>query len=75
MEEEIDAEIKAAVQRAEAMAKSEELSDPLLMFDYLYADIPPFLMQQRNELEKHLNKNKKLKHEAGEKKSPSPAQI
>jgi pyruvate dehydrogenase E1 component alpha subunit len=75
IEAEIDVEIKAAVQRAEALAKSEELSDPLIMFDYLYADTPPFLMEQRNELEKQIKKNKKLKQEAAQKKSPSPAQI
>ena len=45
------------------------------MFDYLYADIPPFLQEQRQELAEHVNKNKKLKEEAAKKKAPSPAQI
>ncbi|MBS1953625.1 MAG: pyruvate dehydrogenase (acetyl-transferring) E1 component subunit alpha [Cyanobacteria bacterium SZAS-4] len=72
---EIDAEIKAAVAKAEELAKSEELMDPLRMFDYSFADMPPFLAEQRQELADHIAKHKKHKKEAGEKKAPSPAQI
>lgn len=72
---EIDAEIKAAVAKSEAMAKSEELSDPLRIFDYSFADMPPFLAEQRQELADHIAKHKKVKKEAAEKKAPSPAQI
>lgn len=72
---EIDAEIKTAVAKAEELAKSEELMDPLRMFDYSFADMPPFLAEQRQELADHIAKHKKHKKEAGEKKAPSPAQI
>lgn len=50
VEEEIDAKIKEAVKRFEELAKSEELMDPMAMFDYTYADTPPFLQEQRDEL-------------------------
>ncbi len=58
LEEELDAEIKAAIARTEAAAVSEELSNPLAMFDYLYADMPPYLNEQREELKSHLDKQK-----------------
>ncbi|MBI5174471.1 MAG: pyruvate dehydrogenase (acetyl-transferring) E1 component subunit alpha [Candidatus Obscuribacter sp.] len=58
LEEELDAEIKAAIARTEAAAVSEELSNPLAMFDYLYADMPPYLNEQREELKSHLEKQK-----------------
>jgi pyruvate dehydrogenase E1 component alpha subunit len=74
MEEEIDAEIKSAVQRAEVLAKSEELMNPLNMFNYMYAELPQNLVEQRDELSAHLAKTKKAKSET-EKKAPSPAQI
>lgn len=75
IEAEIDAEIKEAVAKAEEMAKSEELSNPLNMFDFSYAELPPFLLEQRQELADHVAKHTKHKKEAGEKKAPSPAQI
>jgi pyruvate dehydrogenase E1 component alpha subunit len=74
MEEEIDAEIKSAVQRAEVLAKSEELLNPLNMFNYMYAEMPQNLIEQRDELSAYLQRNKKAKSEK-EKKAPSPAQI
>ncbi len=58
LEEELDAEIKAAIARTEAAAVSDELSNPLAMFDYLYADMPPYLNEQREELKSHLDKQK-----------------
>lgn len=59
LEEELDTMIKAAVVKVEEMAQSPELSNPLSMFDYLYKEIPPYLSEQREELENHLNKQKK----------------
>lgn len=59
LEEELDTMIKAAVVKVEEMAQSPELSNPLSMFDYLYEEIPPYLNEQREELENHLNKQKK----------------
>jgi pyruvate dehydrogenase E1 component alpha subunit len=75
MEEEVDGEIKAAVKLTEEMAKSEELLNPLNMFNYMYETMPQNLIEQRDELEAYLQKHKKLKMEAAEKKAPSPAQI
>lgn len=59
MEEEVDHVIKASVARVEELAKGEELSNPLAMFDYLYNDIPPYLNEQREELKSHLDKTGK----------------
>jgi pyruvate dehydrogenase E1 component alpha subunit len=58
LEEQVDSEIKAAVQRAEALAKSDEYSNPLIMFDYLYEEIPAFLQEQRDECANTLKKPK-----------------
>lgn len=53
LEEEIKAEIQEAVDEAEA--RMEELSDEALtMFDHVYADIPPYLQEQRRQLEEEL---------------------
>jgi pyruvate dehydrogenase E1 component alpha subunit len=54
MEEEIEASIQAAIKNVEQMLKEPPYNDPLVMFDYLYADMPPFLQEQRDELAKHL---------------------
>jgi pyruvate dehydrogenase E1 component alpha subunit len=62
LEEELDATIKASVAKAEQMAQSEELANPLAMFDYLYADMPPYLQEQRDELKNHLAAQEKLKN-------------
>ena len=71
LEEELELEIKEAVKKFEELSMSEELSDPLSMFDYLYADLPPFLQEQRDELREHLKKagqssNKKQTKEQAE---------
>jgi pyruvate dehydrogenase E1 component alpha subunit len=58
LEAELDVTIKQAIQRAEAIAKSEEANNPLSMFDYLYADTPPVLQAQREELAKRLKPKK-----------------
>ncbi len=75
MEEEVDAEIKAAVKAMEELAKSEELLNPLNMFNYMYEEMPSNLVEQKDELAKHLQKHQKAKLEAAQKKAPSPAQI
>jgi len=46
LEQEVDAEIAAAVKRFEAMKPA----DPLAMFDHAYAEKPPHLLAQREEL-------------------------
>lgn len=61
LEEEVDTMVKAAVTKAEDMAKSEELKDPLRMFDYLYKETPKFLTEQRKELAEHLEREKAKK--------------
>ncbi len=48
IEEEVKAEIQAAIDRAELQMK--ELGDPLEMFDHMYAELPPYLKEQREEL-------------------------
>lgn len=50
MESEVDTMVKKAVERAEEMAKSEELQNPYTIFDHVYADMPQFLQEQRDEL-------------------------
>jgi pyruvate dehydrogenase E1 component alpha subunit len=75
MEEEIDAEIKLAVQRTEEMAKSEELLNPLNMFNYMYAEMPSNLLEQRDELASYLQKSKKVKKDAAEKSSESAVKL
>jgi len=58
MEDEIEARIQEAIKNVEKMVKEPPLSDPLVMFDYLYADIPPYLQEQRDELARHLGMDK-----------------
>jgi pyruvate dehydrogenase E1 component alpha subunit len=64
MEQEIDDEIKAAVERALTMAKSAELNNPLSIFDYLYHDIPPILQAQRDEVAARFKNEKKERRES-----------
>jgi pyruvate dehydrogenase E1 component alpha subunit len=67
MEEEIEARIQDAIKNVERMLKEPPYSDPLVMFDYLYADMPPHLQEQRDELAQFLSRNKndaEKKHEA-----------
>lgn len=54
LDEEIDTQIKESVRKFEELATSVELSNPLAMFDYMYADTPKFLERQREELKQHL---------------------
>jgi pyruvate dehydrogenase E1 component alpha subunit len=50
LEQEVDAEIAAGVARFEALAQA----DPLTMFDHVYAEMPPHLAEQREELARWL---------------------
>jgi TPP-dependent pyruvate/acetoin dehydrogenase alpha subunit len=52
LEEEIKDEIAEAVERAEK--RMEEITDPMFMFDHMYADIPPYLQEQKEELAREL---------------------
>lgn len=70
LEEEIDIEVKAAVKRAEELSASDELMDPLRMFDYLYKDMPVHLEEQREELSQHIEREKAKK---SKKNAPSEA--
>jgi pyruvate dehydrogenase E1 component alpha subunit len=67
MEEEVDTTIKNAVKRFEELAASPELSDPLAMFDYLYADTPHFLQEQRDELARWLGQGKNTENKQPQK--------
>jgi pyruvate dehydrogenase E1 component alpha subunit len=52
IESEIKAEIQNAVDQAEKLMK--KYDDPLHMFEYAYAEMPPYLREQREELKKEL---------------------
>jgi len=53
VEEEIENELKEVVDRAEAQMKELE-NQPMIMFDHLYAEMPPYLQEQREELAREL---------------------
>lgn len=53
LEEEIQAEIKEVVQSAEDRMKELD-QEPLVMFEHLYAELPPYLREQRDELAQEL---------------------
>jgi len=52
LEKEIKDQIAEAVERAEK--RMEELTDPMFMFDHMYADMPPYLKEQKEELAREL---------------------
>jgi pyruvate dehydrogenase E1 component alpha subunit len=54
VESEVLDEIQAAVDRAEK--QMEALGDPMEMFDHAYADIPPYLKEQKAVLARELSK-------------------
>jgi pyruvate dehydrogenase E1 component alpha subunit len=60
LEEEIDAEIQAAVDKAEKQIK--EGGNPADMFDHTYAQLSPVLMEQREELMQELAAIKEDSH-------------
>jgi len=47
LEEEIKTEIQEAVDRAEQLMKTHV--DPLIMFDHAYAEMPPYLEDQKRK--------------------------
>jgi pyruvate dehydrogenase E1 component alpha subunit len=51
-EAEVKEEIQTAVDRAEEQMK--KLDDPLQMFEHAYAELPPYLKEQRAELAEEL---------------------
>jgi pyruvate dehydrogenase E1 component alpha subunit len=53
LEEEIKADVKAGEQRFEEQAK--KLVDPVAMFDYAFAELPPTLVEQRDELSRNVS--------------------
>jgi pyruvate dehydrogenase E1 component alpha subunit len=53
IEEEVENEIKEVVNRAEAQMKELE-NEPMIMFEHLYAELPPHLQEQREELAREL---------------------
>ena len=53
VESEVLDEIQAAVDRAEKQV--EALGDPLDMFEHAYAEMPPYLKEQKAELAKGAN--------------------
>ncbi|MGH7310481.1 MAG: pyruvate dehydrogenase (acetyl-transferring) E1 component subunit alpha [Candidatus Rokuibacteriota bacterium] len=63
VEAQVDQEIAAAVQRFEAA----DPSDPLRMFDHVYAELPPHLVAQREELGAWLRRG------PGQAQEPEPA--
>jgi pyruvate dehydrogenase E1 component alpha subunit len=50
MEAEVETLVKKAVEKAEEMAKSDEYQNPFSIIDHVYADVPQFLQEQRDEL-------------------------
>lgn len=54
LEEDIDNRINEAITNAEEMCKQAPLSDPLAMFDHLYSNLPVHLIEQKEELARHL---------------------
>lgn len=76
MEDEIENQIQEAIKKVEVMVKQPPLSDPLVMFDHLYKDIPPFLQEQRDELARDLGldqKGQKKKENGNTKKNKQTA--
>jgi pyruvate dehydrogenase E1 component alpha subunit len=55
IETEVDAEVRAAIERAEARMRD---ARPLDMFDYVYADVPAEVLAQREEFARELDEPK-----------------
>ncbi len=54
VEADIEERINKAITNAEELCKQSPLNDPLVMFDHLYASLPPHLVEQKEELAKIL---------------------
>ena len=57
IDNEVDDEIRQAVEQIEAQA-ADLVKDPLIMFDHFYAEMPPYLQEQREELARELAEEK-----------------
>jgi TPP-dependent pyruvate/acetoin dehydrogenase alpha subunit len=57
LEEKIKDEIQKAIERAEELMK--KYSDPLQMFEHVYAEMPAYLKEQREAFKKELSETKK----------------
>ncbi|MBY0546243.1 MAG: pyruvate dehydrogenase (acetyl-transferring) E1 component subunit alpha [Candidatus Obscuribacterales bacterium] len=66
IDSEIETRINEAITNAEEATKRPPLSDPLVMFDHLYKDLPPHLQEQRDELAKALGLDTSDKQERDE---------
>ncbi|HSJ54095.1 MAG TPA: pyruvate dehydrogenase (acetyl-transferring) E1 component subunit alpha [Anaerolineae bacterium] len=53
VEQEVENELKEVVDRAEAQMKELE-NEPMIMFEHLYAELPPYLQEQKEELAREL---------------------
>ena len=60
VEAEVQEEIQSAVDRAETQMK--EMIDPMLMFDHLYAEMPPYLRTQRQAFSQRINDGQEEDH-------------
>jgi pyruvate dehydrogenase E1 component alpha subunit len=61
IEDEINNEIQEAVDKAEKQM-DELAGKALVMFDHLYAEMPPYLEAQKQELAQELNRSKEASH-------------
>jgi pyruvate dehydrogenase E1 component alpha subunit len=59
----IQDEIQAAVDRAEAEMK--KMDDPMLMFDHLYAELPPYLGAQKNAFGRWIDRDSGREEDRG----------
>ena len=60
IEDEVQEEIQSAVDQAEARMK--EMNDPMLMFDHLYAELPPYLSMQRQAFNQRIKDGQEEDH-------------
>jgi pyruvate dehydrogenase E1 component alpha subunit len=56
LEAEVDVEVRAAIERAEARMQA---ASPLDMFDHVYADVPPGVAAQRAEFQRELEEGRR----------------
>jgi TPP-dependent pyruvate/acetoin dehydrogenase alpha subunit len=73
LETEIKDEIQKAVDQAEEQMKSS--TDPLYMFEHVYAELPSSLQEQREEMAKELSKKEERhgKNDDGSSAEPGPS--
>lgn len=73
MEAEVNELVRVAVEKAEEMAKSEELMNPYNIIDHVFADVPQFLQEQRDELGEYIQRENDRKAKKNAKKSETGA--